>query len=79
MDLEHIRSEIEYMRRQVARQRKDILRLQRAGIDASSAEALLARMQDKVDRLCLDRERVAGEERLRVGRVGKGVPAKRRA
>lgn len=79
MLLEHIRSEIEDMRKQVARQRGDILNLQRAGIDAASAEALLARMQDKVDRLCLDRERLVGEERLRLGRVAKGTPAARRA
>jgi len=79
MDLEHIRSEIEYMRKQVSRQRKDILSLQRAGIDVSLAEGLLARMQDRVDRLCLDRDRLAGEERLRLGRIVKGTPAARRA
>ena len=32
MDLDHVRSEIEHMRVQVGRQRKEILQLQRAGI-----------------------------------------------
>jgi hypothetical protein len=79
MGLDHIRSEIEHMRLQIRRQRSDILRLQRAGIDATSAEALLARMHDKVDDLCVERERLVGEERLRLSRVAKGTPAVRRA
>jgi hypothetical protein len=79
MGLDHVRLEIEHMRLQVRRQRKDILRLQRAGIDATSAEALLARMLEKVDGLCGERDRLAGIERARLGRVAKGVPATRRA
>ncbi|UFW50568.1 hypothetical protein BaraCB756_05855 [Bradyrhizobium arachidis] len=38
------------------RQRKEILQLQRAGIGTASAEALLARMQAKVDELCAQRD-----------------------
>lgn len=38
-DLEFIRGQIEHMRVQVGRQRKEILTLQRAGIPAASAEA----------------------------------------
>ncbi|MBC9980102.1 hypothetical protein [Bradyrhizobium campsiandrae] len=49
--LEYIRSEIEHMRTQISRQRKEILQLQRAGIGTASAEALLSRMQAKVDDL----------------------------
>jgi hypothetical protein len=40
MGLDHIRNEIEHMRTQVGRQRKEILQLQRAGIPTISAEAL---------------------------------------
>jgi hypothetical protein len=38
MGLDHVRSEIEHMRVQVGRQRKEILQLQRAGISTASAE-----------------------------------------
>jgi hypothetical protein len=41
MDLGYIRREIERMRVQVGRQRKEILQLQRAGISTASAELLL--------------------------------------
>lgn len=71
------------MRRQIHRQRSDILKLQRAGIDTTSAEALLLRMQEKVDELVVDRERLAGEERLtrRTYASGKVIngPTSRRA
>lgn len=40
MDLDHVRSEIEHMRVQVGRQRRDILQLQRAGVSTASAELL---------------------------------------
>jgi hypothetical protein len=49
MTLNHLRSEIAFMRHQVGRQRKEILLLQRAGIPTASAEALLPRMLDKID------------------------------
>ncbi|PWE75943.1 hypothetical protein XF30_03395 [Bradyrhizobium sp. SUTN9-2] len=55
-DIEFVRSEIERMRAQVARQRKEILQLQRAGIATASAEALLARMLAKIDDLCTLRD-----------------------
>jgi hypothetical protein len=61
-DLEFIRQEIERMRIQVGRQRKDILSLQRAGICTASAEALLGRMHAKIDDLCEQRERLKKEE-----------------
>jgi hypothetical protein len=54
--LEFVRREIEYMRVQVRRQRKDILRLQRAGISTTSAEELLQRMLDKIDGVCAQRD-----------------------
>lgn len=61
--------EIEHMRLQIRRQRSDILRLQRAGIDITSAEALLSRMQDKVDGLCAERERLVGSNASGSGRL----------
>jgi hypothetical protein len=61
MQLETIRSEIERMRAQVGRQRKEILQLQRAGIATGSAEALLQRMLDRIDALCIERDRLKKE------------------
>ena len=58
MQLETIRSEIERMRAQVLRQRKEILQLQRAGIPTASADALLQRMLDRIDTLCVERDRL---------------------
>ena len=49
MGLDHVRAEIEHMRVQVGRQRKEILQLQRAGIGTASAELLLQRMLAKID------------------------------
>jgi hypothetical protein len=61
-DLNFIRAEIERMRLQVSRQRKDILSLQRAGIDTASAELLLGRIQAKIDDLCAERDRLRKEQ-----------------
>jgi hypothetical protein len=61
MELDHIRSEIEHMHLQVARQRKEILQLQRAGVPPPSAEALLQRMLDKIDSLCAERDGLKAE------------------
>jgi hypothetical protein len=61
MGLDHVRSEIEYMRAQVGRQRREMLKLQRAGISTASAEALLQRMLDKIDILCAERDRLKRE------------------
>jgi hypothetical protein len=61
MQLDTIRSEIERMRAQVSRQRKEILQLQRAGIPTASAEALLQRMLDRIDALCIERDRLKKE------------------
>jgi hypothetical protein len=75
------------MRRQILRQRKEIQTLQRSGISTVSAEALLQRMQDKVDGLCQERDRLVGESRLTAegrrtyagtGKVILGTPASRR-
>ena len=78
--LDHLRSEIEHMRRQVARQRGEIRQLQRAGIPTGSAEELLARMQTKIDGLCAERDRQVGEQRLKYPGTNKVIngPAERR-
>jgi hypothetical protein len=65
MNLEHIRAEIERMRHQISRQRKDIQSLQLGGIGTLPAEALLARMQATVDNLCAERDRLVGVQRIK--------------
>ena len=62
MGLDHVRSEIEHMRLQVGRQRKEILQLQRAGLSTAAAELLLGRMHAKIDDLCAERERLKREQ-----------------
>ena len=62
MGLDHVRSEIEHMRVQLGRQRREILQLQRAGISTAAAELLLGRMHAKIDDLCAERERLKKEE-----------------
>lgn len=70
MGLDHVRSEIEHMRVQVGRQRREILQLQKAGIPTGSAEVLLQRMLEKIDGLCAERERLKAERpALRLGQV----------
>jgi len=62
MGLDHVRSEIEYMRGQLGRQRKEILQLQRAGIPTAAAELLLKRMLAKIDDLYTERDRLKAEQ-----------------
>jgi hypothetical protein len=68
MQLSSIRAEIEHMRRQIHRQRKEIRDLQRAGIPTGSAEQLLARMLSKVDEL-------VSSATGRLARNGESIPA----
>jgi hypothetical protein len=58
MELEKVRSDIEHMRVQLGRQRKEILQLQRAGISTAAAELLLQRMLAKIDGLCAERDKL---------------------
>ena len=80
MNIDHIRSEIEHMRRQILRQRKEIQDLQRAGVPTKSAEELLERMQAKVDGLCIERDRQVGEQRRKYPGTNKVIngPSERR-
>ena len=61
-DLDFIRADIEFMRVQVGRLRREILQLQRAGISTASAEALLQRMLTKIEGLCAERDRLKVEQ-----------------
>jgi hypothetical protein len=63
MQLDQIRREIERMRTQVQRQRGEIRQLQRAGISTTSAEALLERMLNAIDRMCAERDRLKEQQR----------------
>jgi uncharacterized small protein (DUF1192 family) len=60
-DLGFVRSEIERVRVQVGRQRREMLQLQKAGISTAAAEALLQRMLDKIDALCAERDRLKAD------------------
>ena len=60
-DINFIRSEIEYMRRQVQRLRGEIRQFQHSGISSTSADALLERMLNKIDDLCAERDRLRGQ------------------
>jgi hypothetical protein len=73
MQLETIRAEIEYMRRQIHRQRKDIQSLERAAISTKSADELLGRMLSKVDELCAERDRQVGEQRKKYPGTNKAI------
>ncbi len=64
-DLPYLRSEIERMRYQLNRQRKEIRDLQRAGISTKSAGELLERMLAKVDGLCGERDRQRREQSVK--------------
>ena len=80
MDVNVVRGEIEHMRRQILRQRKEIQDLQRAGISTKSAEELLERMLTKVDGLCGERDRLVGEQRRKYPGTNKVIngPIERR-
>ena len=73
MQLETIRGEIERMRAQVGRQRKEMLQLQRAEIPTASADALLQRMLDRIDGLCSERDRLKKDMLPDEGKVCRGA------
>jgi hypothetical protein len=71
--LNAIRGEIEYLRRQIHRQRREIKDLQRAGIPSRPAEELLDRMLTKVDRLCAERDRLRKEQLVNCPATGNAI------
>jgi hypothetical protein len=79
-DLQYLRGEIEHMRRQLHRQRRDIKDLQHAGIASRSAEELLERMLAKVDSLCAERNRQFKEQGIKYPGTNKAIkgPIERR-
>jgi len=82
-DLNYIRAELAHMRMQVIRQRRGIRELEEAGISTVSAEALLQRMESKIDNLCGERDRLVKQEKLKgptyaSGKRVVGTPARRR-
>ena len=64
MTLQFISTEIERLRLQIRRQRKEVFMLQRSGTGTASAELLLAPMQASVDALCIKRDRLVREQRI---------------
>ena len=70
MQLDQIRAEIERTRTQVSRQRKEILHLQRAGINSLPAEALLARMLASIDNMCAERDRLKKQQPAKLKALG---------
>jgi hypothetical protein len=83
-NLNYVRSEVERMRVQIARQRRDIRELQEAGISTDSATALLERMLTTIEGLRVERDRLWREEKLKgpiytSGKRIHGTPARRRA
>lgn len=53
--LDLIRDEINHMRVKVGRHRREISRLQQAGLEVASTEALIGRMLARIDELCVQR------------------------
>lgn len=69
--LDLIRHEIDHMRLQVGRHRREMSRLQQAGLDVASTEALVGRIQAKIQELCAQRNRLRkAESNPAKGRVG---------
>jgi hypothetical protein len=69
-DITFIRAQIERMRVQVSRQRREILTLQKAGINSLPAEALLARMLANIDNMCAERDRLKREQPVKENMQG---------
>jgi hypothetical protein len=78
-DLSYLRAEIERMRHQLGRQRKEIRNLQRAGISTKSAEELLERMLSNVDGMCAERDRQRREQSVKYPGTDKPISSHRAA
>ena len=63
MSIDGLQAELDHMRGQIVRQRKDIRDLDAAGIDSTSAVALLSRMTDKVTTLVARRDEEVWNDR----------------
>jgi hypothetical protein len=74
-DLSVLDSEIELMRRQIAKQRKEILSLQRAGASTASADQLVTRMKAKIDGLRKQRGLLTTDDRRKYPGTNKVIGA----
>lgn len=54
--LDRIRHELDHMRVQVGRHRREASRLRHAGIDSGATEALIGKIQAKIQELCSERD-----------------------
>lgn len=72
-DLCWVRDEIDRMRLQVGRQRREILQLRRAGVATAAAEALLQRMLQTLERLRQQREQRKVEQASLLPRKQRGA------
>ena len=73
-----IQAELDHMRRQIARQRKDIRDLEAAGIDSTSAVALLARTTEKVATLVPRRDEEVWTDRPKYPGTSKRIKGTQR-
>jgi hypothetical protein len=64
MKLADVRRDIEYRRKQILRQRKEIHALEQAGVSTQSAEELLGKMVWKVEQLRIERARLKLEGKV---------------
>ena len=62
MNLDFLRRDIEYRMKQIGRQKRDIAKLKKLGIDTVSAEALLERMCAKVEELRAQRDTATAKD-----------------
>jgi hypothetical protein len=58
MSLDFLRRDIESRMKQIGRQKRDIAKLKKLGIDTVAAEALLGRMHAKVEELRAQRDKL---------------------
>jgi hypothetical protein len=65
LELTYVRGDIEHMRRQIQRQRREITDLERGGHSTKSANELLERMLATTDSLCTERDRQLKEQKLK--------------
>ncbi|XUM20994.1 hypothetical protein ACRAVF_26860 [Bradyrhizobium oligotrophicum S58] len=72
-DLCVVRAEIDRMRLQVMRQRREIVQLRRAGASTTAADALLHHMLETLGRLRKQREQLKLEEASRMPRKQRGA------
>ena len=78
MSIDGIQKELDHMRGQIVRQRRDIRDLEWAGIDPTSANALLARMVDKVAALVTQRDNEVWSDRPKYPGTGKWIRSTQR-